>query len=180
MDFSSSVNPLQLLSKFKNQILNIVIFLFIANFAKNLYFSQQRKLAVLKEQAQEEQKKNDALTVISGLEKKFSSYKEQLNVKDASNVVDVMRKIAKQYSVKILSLRPGSPVEMPVYAVYPYEMTVITNNYHILGKFISALESHKDIYFINNVLMQLVASEVPGEPEKIQASLDVSTVLIKD
>jgi hypothetical protein len=157
-----------------------VIFLFIANFAKNLYFSQQQKLAVLRVQGEEEQKKNEVLTVISGIEKQFASYKEQVNVKDASNVVDVMRKVAKLYSVKILSLRPGAPVEMPVYTIYPYEMSIITNDYHVLGKFISALESHKDMYFINNISMQLVPSEVPGEPEKVQASLDVSTILIRD
>ena len=164
----------------KKNIINFIIILIALPIAVNIYKSQVKSAGLLKNNKEIELKKNEVLEDISISEKTVNSYKALLNRKDIFLVLNVIGNIAKKSGVKINSLKPQAPQDYPAYIKYSFDLTVDVDNYHALGKFISALESNPDVYFVDNLTIK--STEGLGESTqtgKLTVNLTLSTILFR-
>ncbi len=162
----------------KNKVINIVIVLVAVVIAFKIYGKQQVEIANLKSTAELEAKKNGVLAEIGLLEKKLGSLKKTINSKDVSLVMNSVGAIAKDNGVKVVSFKPQSEKDFPVYTKYSFDLVVSASTYHKIGKFISVLESSPEIYMVESI--SIINSAVEGENAKIDVQLMLSTVLMKD
>lgn len=171
MDLTALVN------KHKNKILNIALVLIALIIANNIYKAQANAIAVLKENKDAELKRNALLGEVSLLEKKINLYKDNINKKDPSAVINTIGGIANESGVKIASFKPGKEKAGQFYTTYPFDLVVNADTYHNIGKFIGRLESHPDIYLVE--LAGIKTEEEQGEVKKgLSANIKVSTVLL--
>ncbi|MFH0762389.1 MAG: type 4a pilus biogenesis protein PilO [Candidatus Omnitrophota bacterium] len=171
----------ELFNKYKKSFFSIVVILAALLIAFRIFTAQDKQVAALKQQKENEIKKNTALKSISELEKKLDSYKQFLSKKDASESLRKISSIAKRLSVNIVSLTPQAVEETAHYALSPFNLTVSAQNYHILAKFISELENDDDIYMIKlfSIMPQGPADAKRG-PGVLQAQIQLSTILYRD
>jgi Tfp pilus assembly protein PilO len=122
-------------------------------------------------------KKNEMLSKIQEDENTIKDYKEVINNKDVSLLINNINNFAKEENVKIISIEPGAQkIGQAYYDTYPFEFNVIAKNYHDLGKFIARLESSNDIYMMSRVNINKI-NDVEG---KISVALSVDTIMIKE
>lgn len=169
------------LNKYKNTFLNIgviIIFLVITN---GIYKNQNLTAKKLEKDREAEIKKNAALTAISTLEKKIGLYRNFLNKKDLSSIINNISNIAKESQIKIISIRPQNEKDQGDYIKYPFSLSITAKDYHQLGQFIAKLESSSDIYIIESIAVRPRAAEAQPskQAEKVSAELTLSTVLLK-
>ncbi|TRZ48987.1 hypothetical protein D4Q80_02845 [bacterium] len=175
-----NLNPAALV-KYKNTFLNIavsIIFLIIAN---GIYKSQNLTAVKLGKDREVEIKKNAALAAISALEKKVGLYKNFLNKKDLSSIINNISNIANESQIKIISIRPQNEKDQGDYIKYPFSLSITAKDYHQLGLFIAKLESSPDIYIVESIAVRPRAAEArpSKQAEKVSAELTLSTVLLK-
>jgi hypothetical protein len=164
----------------KKNIINFIIIVIALPIAINIYKSQVKSIELLKNKKDIELKKNEVLQNISISEKTVNSYKDILNRKDISLVLNRISDIAKKSGVKIIWLKPVAPQDYSIYIKYSFDLAVDVDNYHTLGKFISALESNPDVYFVERLTIK--STEGPGElaqAEKLTINLTLSTILLR-
>jgi Tfp pilus assembly protein PilO len=164
----------------KNIILNFIIIIIALSFAYNLYKNEQKNLALLKEKKETETKKNAVLEEIKQSEKVIFAYKDFINGKDITAVINTLNKTAKEFSINILSMRPLPEESFPLYTKFPFNLRIEVNDYHTIGKFISRLESHPDIYEVETVTIAPDSNAPGAEVNKLIIDLKISTFLIKD
>ncbi len=150
-----------LINQHKNKILNIAIVIIALIIANNIYKAQANAVALLRENKDVELKKNALLGDVKASEDKMNTYKDAINKKDASSVINTIGDIANESGVKITSLRPGEEKASQFYTTYPFDLVVNAETYHDIGKFISRLESHPDIYMVE--LADIRTEEEQGE-----------------
>jgi len=170
------------INRYKNRILNIVILVIASIIAKNIYTSQALKVTVLQQKKETEIKKNEVLAGITNLEKKISSYKNFINKKEISSVVNIISNFAQETGAKISSVKPQSEIEETDYIVYPFVLAVSVKDYHSLGRFISKLESSADIYNVEVINVRSRSGRYyaqSDQSEGLDVSLTVNTVLLK-
>jgi len=167
----------------KKNIINFIIILIASSIVVNIYKSQVKSTELLKNKKNAELNNNEILQNLSISEKTVNSYKDLLNRKDISLVLNAIGNIAKKYGVKIISLKPDAPQDYPIYIKYSFDLAVDVDNYHALGKFISALESSPDVYFVDRLTLKSTKStERPGElaqTDKLTINLTLSTILFR-
>lgn len=136
--------------KHKNKIFNLLLLVLTAMIAFNLiYKKQSAEIGTVEARKETEIKKNKLLGQIGQSEKKINAYKELLGKKNSGAVIKAINDMARESDLKIVSIRPGQEQVFPEYIKFPYDLTVNSDNYHDLGKFISKLESFKDVYVID-------------------------------
>lgn len=162
------------ISDIKNKILNIGIVLLGCIIAFNIYKDQMKDINFLKERNESESKKNQLLEEIGILSKEVQLYKKFINNKEIKLIINTLRNIAKESSVKIVAIKPAVEQKYPQYTKYPFDLTVETENYHFIGKFISELESHPDIYLVNSAVINSAVQET------MSVTLHIETVLFGD
>jgi len=168
------------ISRYKNFIINLLLLAIFGFAAFKLYSFTQDKVLSLLEKKQTEEKKNELLTNILGMEKKLIAYKNFLNKKDITTLLSTIGSIARDNKVNILSIKPLQEESFTAYLrKFPFELEVETDSYHNLGSFIASLESHPDLY-----VMELldVASLRQGSEKaffKLKANLRVVTFLYR-
>lgn len=169
------------LNKYKNQILNGAIVAIALIIAVNIYKSQSLKAEMLVKNKGTEIKKNEVLTSINRLEKKFSAYKKFVNKKDISSVINTINNIAQECGVNINSIKPQAESEEADYIKYPFVLAIAVKNYHTLGRFIAKLESSSDIYAVENIGIRLAYDQRQKikDSDEITADLTISTALLK-
>ncbi len=172
------MNIENLISGNKNKIVNIAVVLFAFIVAFKIYGKQQIDIANLKSVAELETKKNGVLGEIGLLEKKLGSLKRAINSKDVSLIMNSVGTVAKDNGVKVVSFKPQSEKDFPVYTKYSFDLLVSSSTYHKIAKFISVLESSPDIYMVESI--NIINSAVVNENPKIDVQLMLSTVLMKD
>jgi Tfp pilus assembly protein PilO len=159
------------LSKYKNVFVNIAVVLVSLFIAFNfIYKKQQAEMAVLQEKKQTEEKKNVVLDNISLLEKKIDAYTVLLAKKDASAVISSINEMAKASGVKIVSIRPGQEQQASDYMKSSFDLSLQVDSYHTLGKFISRLESYRDVYVVDSVEIR------PDQGKGLSINLKVSSI----
>lgn len=171
MDFKN------LITKYKNNILNIAIIILALILAINIYKRQARLIASLVERKNSAIKKNEVLMDIEQLEKKFISYKSVINNKDISSVINTLTNIAGDSAINIISLKPQKQEERPDYVRYPFNLTVESPDYHSLARFIAKIENSTDIYIIENISISKVKEA--GKKSPLTTELKLSTILVK-
>ncbi len=167
----------ELLNKYKKLILNSSLILLALIISFRIYAFGQKKIAEFKKQKDLEVKKNEVLGGIAQSEERLKDYKDFLNRKDLSAAIKTLGAIARDSSVKIVSLRPGGKKDYPEYIAYPFDLTVQAQNYHLLGEFIAKLESHSDIYIVESAVLRPQSS---GQQTNLAMNLKLLTVLYKD
>jgi len=163
------------LEKHKNKILNVIIILVVLIVSRNIYRYQFNvKLSLGKKDAVEI-KKNKVLENISQLEKRINSYKNLLVKKDPSLIINSISNIAKESGIKIASIKPNPEQAYPEYIKFPFNLALIAPSYHALGKFISRIESLKDVYSIDSLEMK------PDiEAKELNVNLAMSSIVFRD
>lgn len=168
----------------KNKILNIALILIVLAVSNNIYKKQQKVINSLKQAKAQEIKKNEVLNELVKLNQEIGLYKDFVNKKDISSIVNRLGNLADESKVKIVSIKPGQEESFPVYTKYQFQMTVNVDSYHNIGKFISKLENNPDVYFIESVKINPLAGgyqETSEENHKSNLLLELSfsTVLLK-
>lgn len=172
--------------KNKNMLLNIIIILFSLLVANNIYKAQARRTQLLIEGKDKEAKKNTILHDINQSVQTLNTYSDFLKEKDVSTVINTINNIAKDSGVRIVSLQPKQGKDYPMYVKYPFDIVIQANSYHLIGRFISKLESHSDIYILDSVVIKSsrgqgypVGSAEDSDSFNMEADLQLSTVLFK-
>ena len=174
------MDAINLISTHKNRIVQIVILLVALSFANKLYHSQLNAKNELSEKKEVEIKKNKTLGEIKQLEIELNDLESAINQKDVSVTLDTLGSLAKSCSVKILSVKPQVPADFSVYTLFPFDISISTNSFHNLAKFISKLEANPDIYFVDSLFMRSSPLGEDHSVTEIRAELKLSTILIKD
>lgn len=170
-----------LISKYKTKLLELSIILLSLFIASNIYKWQARNIILLTERKNELMKKSGLLEDINQLEKKFNSYKQLINNKDISAVINRFNRIAQDSSISIISLRPLIEEADSAYVKYPFRLTIEATDYHRIGRFIAILENSPDIYIIDDISIskRQRIGEMGKEEAKLIAELRLSTILVK-
>lgn len=171
----------ELAAKYKAKIINAAVIILALVIAGNIYKSQAKGLELLRERNQTEAKKNTVLQDISRLEKRLTSYKGFFAKKEAGAIINTLSNLAKESGIKILSIRPGREERYRDYAKLPFELSVNSPDYNAIGKFVSRIENHQDVYLVENLGIR------PGnidntekqdtKKQGLEADLTLSTVI---
>ena len=165
--------------KYKNQIVNLIIVFVFVVVAINVHKAQTRNILLANEKKYMEEKKNKVLEDISQLEKKIDIFRNVVNNKDIYSVINTLGSLARDSAVKISSIKPSTEMDFPLYVRYPFDLTVEAGSYHAVGKFISKIESHPDIYTVESIEMAPSLDVQEGRLNKIIVNLKINTVLFK-
>jgi Tfp pilus assembly protein PilO len=170
----------QIPAAIQKNILNIVVLGACAAFAWNILGKQMKEVDTIKAEAQTALQKNDVLKQIAQSEGRLKILRRNINIKDKTSIINTLNGIAKDCQVKILKFDEIPPDQsVPGYIRYPFALNISLDNYHTLGKFISALESNPFLFMVDNIAVNAEGSGDSGR-RGIQVSLEVSTILIKD
>ncbi len=175
------IEGLDQITKYKNTIINVALVVLALFFAFRIYEAQNKKIIVLKEKAENEVKKNDVLEEITAIEQKIGVLKKSVNSKDMNTSLNTIAAIAKENSVKIISIRPTEQTTFALYVKYPFELMVSVDSYHSLGKFISKLENHPNVFSVD-VLEMRPQEFLQGEKlvTKLTVKMIISTLLFQN
>ena len=168
MPFSDSVMT-------KNKIVNVVVLIVLCLAAAQAYRYQLGEMNKLKEQQNEERRKNNLRENIAGMETRLEVYKTILRERDTSTVMNTLSSLAQEAGLKIESVRPGNEQKYQQYRKIPFVMKVKAAGYHSIGSFISLVESHSDVYIIES--MTVNKSQLKQE---VEADIILSTVSLVD
>jgi len=155
----------------------IMITLFVAN---NIFKAGVSNIKSLKEKINAEIKKDTLINDIGKTEAIILTYKEEVNKKDISSVINTLGSIANKSGVKIIAVKPSRTEDFPVFSKHYFDLRCESDSYHSIGKFISNLESHRDVYFINTLsIKRAPISESKDQQSKFNVELTLNTVIIK-
>jgi Tfp pilus assembly protein PilO len=163
--------------KGKNLVLNLAIIIVAGIVAFNIYQNSEKEKANLNSKIAEEQQKSKLLEDISKQDKRLNAYKKLLTKKDPSLAMATISNIAKGFGVQIVTMKPGVELRVAEYLKSPFNLVLDVPSYHALGKFISALESSKDVYVVDSVE---ILSEGEGGSGKLTANITISTIALTD
>jgi len=162
------------IGKYKNKILNVAIIILSLFIASKIYKEQLKGIDSLKEKKNLESKRSEILESISRTEKKNNAYKELLSRKDASNVISTVSNIAKEFNIKIISIRPTQQQKYIEYAKIPFDLVLNASSFHDLGNFISKIESHRDVYTIDSL-----GISIERQSKQLNINLTLSSIVYK-
>ncbi len=168
----------ELVLKNKNKILNFGIILLLLFIALQIYKYGNQQMNYLIRQKENELKKNKVIESIVSLEKDIEGYKKVFVKKDLGSVMDTISTIAKDSSVKIISIKPISEQAYADYIKSSFLITAQIPNYHSLGNFISQVENYKDIYLVDEVIITSSGSSYAAGSSNtgLSVSLTISTI----
>jgi hypothetical protein len=161
-----------LIDKNKNKIINFSILILALIISLNFYRSSNEQVSSLIQQQGSELEKNKAVADIATLEKKAEVYKKVFVKRDLASVMDTISIIAKNASVKILSVKPFAEESLGNYFNSSFLITLNAPSYHALGDFISKIENDNDIYLVSEISINSVVAN-PDAPE-VNTDLSVS------
>jgi len=172
------MDKVDLIIKNKNKILNFgIIFLFLF-IALQIYRFGNKQETLLIEQKENELKKNKAIENIASLEKQVEGYKKAFVRQDLGTVMDRMSSIAKDHSVKIISIKPIKEESYAEYTIFLFIITAKAGDYHSLAEFISKIENYKSIYLVEAVdIVSSVSSQGADSGKRdLSVTLKIGTI----
>lgn len=166
------MEALNVINKHKNKILNIAIIILIIIIANKLYQKQNSELAMIKAKNDALVLKNGVLENIGKTEMKINAYRNLLTRKDENQEINAFNALAQGLNIIISSVRPLPEEKRADYIKFPFDLSISVPNYHALGKFISELESSKDVYQVEVIIIK------PKRQEKaLEVNLKISSVV---
>ncbi|MFA5155982.1 MAG: type 4a pilus biogenesis protein PilO [Candidatus Omnitrophota bacterium] len=165
---------------YRNRAVNIGIIVLAIAISYGMYNKQLAVIESLKHTKDTEIKKNTALGGIAELEKRVKLYRDFVNKKDSSTLINSLNRIAREAGINITSLKPGRPQDFPMYAKDSFSIVITAKSFNQLARFISRLESHTDIFIIENLSVRPSGRFEEGESKDfLSADLTVNTVTFK-
>ncbi len=148
-----------------NLIISIALAIAAVLISLKIHTSSKAGIAKLHQNCEQERQKTTMLTQVANLQKKLDAYTSQFGKLDHSEVVKVIAELAKKNSVTILSLKPevksqrisrsgrrikkGEREESAQKSFF--KISIRLDNYHVLGEFISDLESDPIVLVVESV-----------------------------
>jgi len=177
-----------LFNKYKNNILNIAIIILALSVSGKIYQGGAKKMDLIQQEKEAALKKNGIVAEIARLETEIVSYKSLVGKKHANAVINTLRDIAKEAGVKITLIRPAGAQRDKYYTELTFDLSVSAVDYHALGKFISKIESNKEIYIVESMEIkpgagsqETIGIAVIGSVNKeLAANIRLSTVEMAD
>lgn len=162
-----------LIERNKDKIINFGVIILAVVIALQLYRSTNDQVNFLIQQQSSELEKNKVVEDIAILEKKAQVYKKVFVKKDLASIMDIVSGIAKNASVKIISVKPYAEAALGNYFNSSFLIMLNAPSYHALGDFISKIENHKDVYLVSDI------SIIPVEPnpDAAEANADLGVSL---
>ncbi len=164
---------------YKNKIMHAIIIIFALIIAKNLYKSQTRGIESLREKKELEIKRIAVLGDINELTKLTKLYKDLVNKKDISSIINRISRIAIDSGVNIVTINPAREQVYPMYIKYPFHLVVNTKHYDNIGRFISKLENNPDIYIVDSAEIKTAGSTIEAGPANLVMDLILSTIIFR-
>ncbi|MFH1413692.1 MAG: type 4a pilus biogenesis protein PilO [Candidatus Omnitrophota bacterium] len=164
----------ELITKYKAIILNITIILFTLFIISKINTKQQNNLKLINQGIKFESQKTQLLDSISKTEKELTSYDNFLVRRDESVVINTMSNLAAESGVQVATISPDSSQQYDDYIKLPFNLTLKAPDYHSLGRFVSKLESHSDIFVVENTQISSGYNQ-----ESLGINLKVSYVVLK-
>ncbi|OGX19132.1 MAG: hypothetical protein A3K83_01190 [Omnitrophica WOR_2 bacterium RBG_13_44_8b] len=127
----------------------------------------------LQQKKEEATRKNELLEAISKFERKTSAYRNLFAKKDTGMVIDTLSKLALETGVKIIGIRPMQEMRFPGYTKTPFDLVLTAPGFHALGRFISRIESYKEVYMVDNLDIKRVQSQV--KTDDLSVTITVSS-----
>lgn len=165
----------------REKFFNIIIILAAVIFSYTIYTAQTKSIGSFQQAKELEKEKNEVLTTIIGLSKQAVSYKDYINKKDISSIIQRIGYIASSSGVEINSMKPLEKQDYPVYIRYPFQLSVVSSSYSAVVRFIGNLEKDPDIYIVRAANIKTVAmtKEDGIYAPSISLEFEVNTVLFK-
>jgi len=163
----------ELINRHKNKLFNIVLILLALIISSKIYNAQDKAREALREQINEETRKNELLRDISSMDKRIGLYKNLFINKDADTAINTLGTIARESNVKIVSIRPAGEQRFPEYIRIPFELNVNVDSYHPLGRFISIIENQQGVYMVDSVSIS-----TSNQGRELNVNLKVSTIIL--
>jgi len=173
------MEAIELFTKHKNKLANILVVALALIIAVKIYNQQVKNIGLLNQRKGAELEKNKVLAKLGELGVKIKAYTEYVNSKDLSSIINTISELAKESAVEITSVRPSAEEDQGVFIKYPYDLKVVSEGYHNIGAFISRLENHPSVFFVESATVNPAGGQDESQPEKINVDLRISTVLLK-
>ncbi|HNW40039.1 MAG TPA: type 4a pilus biogenesis protein PilO [Candidatus Omnitrophota bacterium] len=157
----------------KNKIVNVGLIILSLVIAFQFHRSASEQVNTLIQQQNSELEKNKVAEDIAGLEKKTEAYKKAFVKKELTSIMDTISGIAKDASVKIVSIKPLTEESVTNYSNSSFLITLKASSYHALGDFITKIENHPDIYLVSEISINS-ALQADQEVKDVQVDLGVT------
>lgn len=144
----SKIDYRGIINSYKHKIANLALVLFAVYVSSKILLGQNKAIESLKQTKELEVKKNAVLGEVNIFEKKVSLYKDLINKKDVSSIVNIIAKISREEDFKITSLSPVPDKSYPVYIKYPFSLSGIAKDYNFAMKFINQLENDPNVFIV--------------------------------
>jgi hypothetical protein len=164
------------IEKNKTKIINFSIFIIALAIAFKLNQSTNNQISSLNKQQNDELQNNKAVEDIAALEKKTEAYKKVFVKKDLASIMSAISGIAKNTSVKIISVKPFADDVFDNYSTSSFLITLNAPSYHALGDFISKIENHSDIYLVSEIIINSAVIYGPEVNTDLAVSLKINTI----
>ena len=167
-----------LIERNKNKVINFGVIILALVIALQLYRFTNDQISSLIQQQNNEREKNKVVEDIAIFEKKAEAYKQVFVKKDLASIMNIISGIAKDTSVKILSVKPYAEEFFGNYSSSSFLITLNAPSYHALGDFISKIENHKDIYLVSVISINSTVSnsDAAGANVNLGVSLKINTI----
>lgn len=163
---------------------DILVFLVVLGLAAMIGYNQIYKGAIAKAkalqvQAKEEEKKNEILGFIGIIDAKVRNYQKQsLPSQEITYLLDRISTIAQQLGIKLETFNPLPAVHKAQYVELPVKLP-LRCQYHKLGKFLSLLESNKELIWVKEIIIDKPTVLDSRNARIPKISLTVSGIYLK-
>ncbi|MBN3038029.1 MAG: type 4a pilus biogenesis protein PilO [Candidatus Omnitrophica bacterium] len=139
-------------TKYQNKAIFILVFLLVCFIGYNLVLKyNQTKIASVKEEIEKEKKKGELLIDISILDRKMKTFRSRsFPSTEITPLLDMITPLAKECGIAIETFSPRPLSHKEGFAYIPLEIP-LRCGYHQVGKFISLLESNKELIRVQSV-----------------------------
>lgn len=169
------MDAISFIARFKNTILSITIILLALYFGNKFYSEQAKQMKALNKKIIEEEDRNQALKSIKLSQNNIEKLKEAVSNLDAGSVMNIINNLARASGVKVTSIRPGTEKQLQEHTKLPFNVALALDSYHALGKFVSKLESEKNIFTVDSLEMSL-----DSQTKTLTANILIHNIFLKD
>jgi Tfp pilus assembly protein PilO len=174
-----NINFGTLLSNRKTAV-NLIVIILALVISSNIYSRQSRISTVVKNKVDLETKRNDLMSQLEKTEKKILSYRDTLQEKDISLVINKISHIAHDSGLKILMIKPEKERDSGSHLLLYANLTVLAESYHKIGEFVSKLETSPELYKIDYIKIELNERGRPGEENfNLLANITITVIIFK-
>ncbi|MFH1413844.1 MAG: type 4a pilus biogenesis protein PilO [Candidatus Omnitrophota bacterium] len=145
--------------RYKTVVLNILLVLIALFIVSKINAKQIKNIAAIKQEIELELNKSSLLGNISEAEKRLSHYNKLLIRRDASSMMATLSNLAMESRVAVAFIKPAHEQKYEDYVRLPFDLALRAPDYHALGTFIAKLESHSNVFIIENIDIKIITPQ---------------------